>query len=132
MKEIWKILPNDILNIILKYDGKIKYRNGKYINQLNIKDRKFNLLNQILIIKTNLKIKKYFSYNSNKDIGFYFRIQFTNIKIAGIICDYYDNEYIISFYKDIKDTFYYKIINYYYSFFKIYNPSFFILNYEYK
>jgi hypothetical protein len=33
-------LPKELINIILEYDGRIRYRNGKYINQLNL-DKKW-------------------------------------------------------------------------------------------
>jgi len=42
---IWSKLPNDIINIILLFDGQIKYRNGKYLNQISID--KYNILLEI-------------------------------------------------------------------------------------
>ena len=41
---IWNKLPTDMINIILLFDGKIKYRNGKYMNQIKITDYNFLLL----------------------------------------------------------------------------------------
>jgi len=34
MNDLWKQLPNDLLNQVIKYDNKIKNRNGMYINQI--------------------------------------------------------------------------------------------------
>ena len=33
-------IPKELLHIILNYDGRIKYRNGKYMNTLNDDDEK--------------------------------------------------------------------------------------------
>ena len=41
-------LPFDIINQILKYDGSIKIRNGKYIKQISPNDYRYYLLKKIL------------------------------------------------------------------------------------
>ena len=42
-------LPKDIIHIILDFDGKIKYRNGLYINIIKNNDFRYTILSQLII-----------------------------------------------------------------------------------
>jgi hypothetical protein len=44
---IFRNLPNELIHIILLYDGKIKYRNGKYMNQILRHDTRYKILQTI-------------------------------------------------------------------------------------
>ena len=46
-------LPLDVIHYILSYNDTIKYRNGKYMNQICKKDTRYELLLKIQIIKAN-------------------------------------------------------------------------------
>ena len=50
---IFQYLPKELINIILDYNGKIKYRNGKYINKIDINNDIYNC------IKFYISHKKY-------------------------------------------------------------------------
>lgn len=42
-------LPKDIVNLILEFDGRIKYRKGEYINCISKHDDRYNLLSKLKI-----------------------------------------------------------------------------------
>ena len=41
-------LPKDVVNIILEYDGQIRYRNGEYINIIPKTDKRYTMVNAII------------------------------------------------------------------------------------
>jgi hypothetical protein len=44
-----KNLPKDILNVILEFDGRIKYTKGKYVNCISKNDYRYNILSNLKI-----------------------------------------------------------------------------------
>ena len=71
----WKRLPTDIIDIILEYDGTIRKRNGKYMNQLT-KERMINVCDRLLHIP---KIQIHDRTVSNSYVS-YGVVKFTNTK----------------------------------------------------
>ena len=47
MNNNWKNLPNEIIDLIIHYDGRIKLRNGVYMNQISKKDERYQLLSSM-------------------------------------------------------------------------------------
>ena len=47
----WKYISKELLHIILKYDGKIAYRSGVYVNQIPRNEKRDKLMNKIPIKK---------------------------------------------------------------------------------
>jgi hypothetical protein len=135
-------LPIDVVHKILEFDGRIKYKNGKYsvINKINLNDKKFDTVKKNILLKidTFLNIRTAYLYNAeqhNENDSFYIDY-FDEKRNVGIIRDYYTygDAYMISFYKNIRNTFWYKfkvflkkLLNIY-----TYEPYFFITNHEYK
>jgi hypothetical protein len=48
MNQLWKSLSMEIVLNILEYDGCIKYRNGKYMNQIQNSDERYEMLRQMI------------------------------------------------------------------------------------
>lgn len=50
---IFNYLPQDIIQYILSYNDTIKYRNGKYMNQISKDDDRYKLLLNIPLLDTD-------------------------------------------------------------------------------
>ena len=77
-------LPSDILNRVLDYDGTIKYRNGKYMNQILKNDIRYKIFNNIPKCEVTLIYKIYHSA-LNK---FHCKILFSNWRHCMYISDH--------------------------------------------
>ena len=73
MIQLWKTLPRELLQIILKYDGRIKYKNGRYfnINRIDVNDNRYNIIREIILKKTDILAEM--TINNNR---FYFEFMF--------------------------------------------------------
>ena len=126
---MWCLLPKEIVNIIIQYDGRIKYRKGKYVNQLNIENKKYDLLNKFFINKTHIFNKILFvngdALYMDFPVGKYY---------FGMIYDYkyHGSGYMVSFYKNIQESLWYRFIDIFYRLFKKYHNYYFITNHEYE
>ena len=92
-----KYLPHYLINIILDYDGRIKYKNGKYINIIHKHDFRYNIIE--LLIKKKKEIMKDTCTHGSR---FYFEFSFNNEFPMGLCYDYgwsyNDNAFEICFY----------------------------------
>jgi hypothetical protein len=94
--QISKYIPSDLLDIILEYDGRIKYKNGKYINIIHKNDERYDIIT--LLISKKIEVMK---TTELSDSGFYFEFGFNICKRVGLVYDYnfyYSNKFEICYY----------------------------------
>ena len=78
-----KNLPHYLVNIILDYDGKIKYKRGKYVNVIHKYDFRYDIIKPL--IDKKLEIIK---YTDMDELRFYFELSFNNKFQMGLCYDY--------------------------------------------
>jgi hypothetical protein len=76
-------IPKDLLDVILEYDGRIKYKNGKYVNIIHKNDERYNILTSIICKK--IDIMKTIEISGS---GFYFEFGFNICRSVGLCYDY--------------------------------------------
>ena len=64
-------LPKELLHIILEFDGRIKYRNGKYVSIIHKYDERYDMIKPL--ISKKMEILK--TINIDAD-SFYFEFRF--------------------------------------------------------
>ena len=77
-------IPKELLDIILEYDGRIKYKKGKYINIIHKRDTRYDIITPI--IKKKLKILDNIEFSGN---DFYFEFAFDICNQVGLCYDYH-------------------------------------------
>ena len=80
-------LPTDVLHIILEYDGRIKYKNGKYVNVIHKNDDRYNIITPVITKK--MGIMTTIDLRGHK---FYFEFGFDLDVRVGLCYDYGFNE----------------------------------------
>lgn len=60
-------VPEELIHIILSYDGRIKYKDGKYVNIIHKNDERYNIITPI--ISKKIKIMQKIQFIESK---FYF------------------------------------------------------------
>lgn len=89
-------IPKELLHEILEYYGRIKYKNGKYVNIIHKNDKRYNVI--LPYINKKIKIIKTIEFNSH---GFYLEFNFDISEYVGLVYDYnfsYANKFEICYY----------------------------------
>jgi len=89
-------IPEELLHIILSYDGRIKYKNGKYVNIIHKNDERYYIITPI--ISKKMKIMQNIELSGT---AFYFEFGFDIYKGVGLVYDYnfsYANTFEICYY----------------------------------
>jgi len=93
-------IPNELLDIILAYDGRIKYKNGRYVNIIHKNDERYNII--IPVISKKIEIMQNTELSGS---GFYFAFGFETCRNVGLCYDYnfsFANKFEICYY-DTRD-----------------------------
>ena len=53
----WKLIPTDALHMILEYDGRIKYKNGKYTDKIHKNDARYSIVAAVMHKKLEIMKK---------------------------------------------------------------------------
>jgi hypothetical protein len=89
--------PIDIINIILEYDGRIKYRRDKYVNIIHKHDARYNMITPL--INKKMEIMKEITLATPS--SFYFEFGFDINHGIGLCYDYnfsYPGKFEICYY----------------------------------
>jgi hypothetical protein len=76
-------IPQDLLDIILQFDGRIKYRKGYFVNIIHKYDERYDIIKSI--INKKIDILKNCRIDNNK---FYFEFFFDKLDYRGLCYDY--------------------------------------------
>jgi hypothetical protein len=98
-------IPKDIVNKILEYYGKIRYKNGKYTNMIIQDDYRYKLIEPLIDKKIQILKNAEVYKDENNEHQFYFEFGFDNCNQVGLCYDYnftYKDKFEICYY-DTRD-----------------------------
>jgi hypothetical protein len=102
-------IPKELVDIILDYDGRLKYKKGKYVDIIHKHDIRYNIIKPVISKKIEIMNEITFAndYNSSytKD-SYYFEFGFDINNGIGLCYDYnfsYTNKFEICYY-DFRNT----------------------------
>lgn len=85
------MLPEELVHIILEYDGRIKYRKGEYVNIIHKHDERYGIITPLISKKMVILKHIELDYsNAQPNTGFYFSFNFNTLTAVGLV---YDNNF---------------------------------------
>ena len=99
-------IPNDIVKILLQFDGRIKYRNGQYVNIINCRDERYKMLDKLM--KRRQELIEFNGLTGLNRDNFVFDVFFKNLPNVSItyFCinrPYFDTRFDIT-YRNRRDS----------------------------
>ena len=91
-------LPFELIDLIFSYDGRIRYKNGRFCNVIVSNDPRYGIIEPVICKKINIlsKIETY-TYSSS----FYFEFEFDSLEYIGLCYDFhwsYSDKFEICYY----------------------------------
>jgi hypothetical protein len=84
---MWNRIPSAIVNLILEYDGRIKYRRGVYIDRLAETDPRFEIVSRII----QKRIGVLQTVETGEANSFYFEVEFEGLMEYTGLAYYYSD-----------------------------------------
>ena len=79
----FQYIPEELIHIILAYDGRIKYKNGKYVDIIHKNDERYDIITPI--VSKKIEIMERTEIDGS---GFYFEFGFETCRNIGLCYDY--------------------------------------------
>ena len=102
MDTLWENLPRDILHTVLRYNRRIKFKDGKYfdINKIAESDNRYNVILPVILKKIDL-----IDLSENEPNNFYLEVEFDTITRSGLSYYFSDDRGIEIRYFNERDEF---------------------------
>lgn len=79
-------LPFELIDLIFSYDGRIRYRNGRFRNVIHPNDYRYLIIEPVICKKMTILLSISTTIYGS---GFYFEFQFDSLPSVGLCYDYH-------------------------------------------
>jgi hypothetical protein len=89
MNSLVPYLPFELIDLILSYDGRIRFRNGRFSNVILSNDPRYAIIEPVICKKMTILSKMILSKMEISDSSFYFEFEFDSLPRVGLCYDYH-------------------------------------------